>query len=148
MISASIVLLSDGLHAGWLSLAVPKLINGSYDVTLTADEASWLVTMFFIGSFVGDILAHLWIDRIGKRKVILYSGVPLTISWILIAAGSSAPYVFIAKFLSGMVNGVLFTTVPPFVSEVSVPKIKGFLGSTYSVGIVLGMLLLVTLQLH
>lgn len=125
-----------------MSIALPQLINGTYDFKISSDVASWLATMMSIGSWFGDFTAYLLINSFGKKNLIFASIFPLLVSWILTAAGPSAPYLFLGKFIAGFADGILFTTVPTFMAEIASPEIRGLLGSTYSVTLVLGMLLM------
>lgn len=130
------------MHYGWMSIAIPKLLNGEYDFKITSDEGSWLATMLSMGSFIGDIGGYLLINRFGKKNLILWTALPLVISWILTTVGPSLGYLFAGKLIAGISDGVLFTTVPTFMAEIADPKIRGILGSSYSVTLVLGMLLM------
>lgn len=125
-----------------MSIGIPKLTDGTYDFRITNDQASWLATMLSIGSWLGDVLGYLLINRFGKKNLIFATTIPLVISWIMTTAATSAPYMFVGKFIAGMADGVLFTTVPTFMAEISDPQIRGILGSTYSVTLVLGMLIM------
>lgn len=142
LFSACFALISDGMHIGWMSIALTKLMDGSYDFSITSDEASWLASMITLGSLTGTILAYMLTNRYGKKNLIFVSIIPLIISWILTAAGPTAPFLFVGKFVAGMADGLLYSTVPTFIAEISEPKIRGFLGSIYSASLVFGMLLI------
>lgn len=130
------------MHYGWASIGIPTLINGNYSFRITSEEGSWLASMISIGDFLGDILGYSLISTFGKKNIILWSCIPLVISWILTAAGPSAPYLFAGKLMAGLVDGILFTTVPTFMAEIADPKIRGFLGLSYAVTLVIGMLIM------
>lgn len=125
-----------------MSIAIPKLINGGYDFTITSDQGSWLASMLTIGDLLGDIIGFSLINTFGKKKLIFWTTVPLVISWILTTVGPNVIFLFFGKFIAGIADGILFTTVPTFMSEIADPQIRGILGSSYSVTLVLGMLLM------
>lgn len=139
--SVNLGILSVGLHYGWPSAALPILLSGNYAFKLTPDEASWLVAMIPMTSLIGDILAASTINKIGRKKLILFCALPLTISWILIAVADSQINLFVSRVIAGITDGVLFTVVPPYLAEIADADIRGFIAGTFMMTLSLGLLL-------
>lgn len=140
-VAANLGILSIGLHYGWPSAALPILVSGKYSFTLTNDEASWLVAVIPMTSLIGDVLAAYTINKFGRKKLILFSSIPMTISWILIAVADSKTNLFVSRVIAGIIDGLLFTVVPPYLAEISEPDIRGFLGGTFMSTLAFGLLL-------
>ncbi|CAG9863753.1 unnamed protein product [Phyllotreta striolata] len=140
--AANLGILSIGLHYGWTSAAVPVLRSGKYAFTLTPDEASWLVAIMPLSSLLGDVIAAVTINKIGRKKLILLSAIPLTISWILIAVADTKTNLFVSRVIAGVLDGVLFTVVPPYLAEISEAEIRGFIGGTFMMTLSLGLLMI------
>lgn len=140
-LAANLGMFSIGLHYGWPSTAIPDLTNGNYSFQLTNSEASWMVAVTPLGSIIGDVTAGFTLNTFGRKKMIWFSSLPLTVSWILIAVANAPAYLFVARILAGIIDGFLFTAIPPYLAEISDPEIRGFLGTTYFVTLVFGMML-------
>nr|CAI5830713.1 unnamed protein product [Callosobruchus analis] len=109
-------MMSIGMHYGWSSIALPKLMNGTEtDFTITPEDASWLASIVSLGSLLGDVITLFTLDRIGRRFLILGAALPLSLSWF---------------------------SVPPYLTEISDPEIRGALGSSYPITLQFGMFLM------
>ncbi|CAH1968356.1 unnamed protein product [Acanthoscelides obtectus] len=141
-------MISVGMHYGWSSIALPKLINGTEtSFTITPEDASWLASIVSLGSLFGDTFALLTLDKLGRKFLIIGSSLPLAVSWLLVANAQSVAFLYIGRLLGGLADGIAFSVVPPYLTEISDPEIRGFLGSTYPVTLHFGMLLMNILEL-
>ncbi|CAG9818483.1 unnamed protein product [Phaedon cochleariae] len=127
------------MHYGWPSNAVPLLTNGTYRFTLTKTEASWLVSMTFIGDAIGSLLAVASVKPLGRKRLILLSSPTLAISWLLLALGPSQAYFFVGRLLGGTVDGMVFSIVPPYLNEIADVEIRGFMGAINMCSFAFGM---------
>lgn len=90
------------------------------------------------GDMIGAPLAMVTADVIGRKKGILLLGLPLFIGWLIIAYAESALMFCVGRFISGLGDGMLFIFYPMYVGEVTEPKVRGVLGCTLSVGMLVG----------
>lgn len=134
------------MHYGWPSTSIPILTSGNYTFQVNEDEGSWLVSMLPIGSVFGNIIATSLANVIGSKRLILFATLPLLLSWILIAVGPTVVYIFIARFLAGISDGISFTSVLPYLSEISDYQIRGMVCCIFPVMQVFGMLFMNLLQ--
>ncbi|KAG5875059.1 hypothetical protein JTB14_026190 [Gonioctena quinquepunctata] len=141
-IGANLGMISIGMHYGWGSSALPILTSGNHTFQITSTEGSWLISTLPLSAILGDCLALLLQDKIGHNTMITLTSIPLFVSWILLGLAPSKTYMFLGKFIAGLADGVLFTALPPYLSEISEPEIRGFMGASFMVSIVLGMLLI------
>lgn len=128
------------MHYGWSSPFLPLLISGNYTFQITSNESSWLAVCPLIGGIFGACLAGFACDILGRRKLILISSVPFFASWVMIAVANSSILLYIARLIAGFNDGLSFTAVPMYLSEIAEPQIRGFLASILPVSIVAGLL--------
>lgn len=138
--------LACGMHYGWATSSIPLLTGGNYSFQITDNEGSWLISMMPVGSFFGDIIAAILVDVIGRKNLILFSTLPLALSWIVISLAPAAIYMFLGRFIAGIADGIAFTSIPSYLAEISDPEIRGLLCSTYPVTLFIGMLFMNVLQ--
>ncbi|KAG5887951.1 hypothetical protein JTB14_037344 [Gonioctena quinquepunctata] len=80
-------------------------------------------------------------DVYGRKPLLLLTTfVDLTI-WTLKASGRSIYVFYIARFLVGVTDALMFAALPAYLGEVSSPKIRGTWGNSMSIFFLLGQLL-------
>lgn len=131
-----------GLHFAWPSPSLPQLLHEESHIPITSDEGSWLAVAFLFGGAFGSILAGTLLDLLGRKNVILLAGLPLLLSWLMIAFAGSLPVLLAARFIAGLGGGLTFCAVPMYLAEISDPKIRGLLGCGLMVTNLFGNLLI------
>ncbi|KAF7274164.1 facilitated trehalose transporter Tret1-like [Rhynchophorus ferrugineus] len=141
-ITATINIIVSGMHYGWPSPSLPKLISNTSAIHVTDNDGSWIAVMPLLGALVGSLLAGTTVDIVGRKRTIIVSSIPYFFTWIMIAFANSVLMLNIARFIAGIADGWVFTAVPVYISEISDPKIRGLLGSGVSVTWIFGLLLI------
>lgn len=134
--------ISCGLHFGWTSPAIPKLLSGEMPYEVSQTQIAKIVMISQFGYLIGCPVAAFLLDKIGRKKSILLLAFPQIIAWLLIANSNKVDTLYIARFTSGISEGGSITTVPIYICEVSEPKVRGTLGSGYAMGMIFGSLLI------
>ena len=80
---------------GWNSPSSVKLEAEDSPMRLSSTDVSTLMSLIAIGQILAPPLNSIIVDRIGRRNTILIAGIPLLISWALIAMIESLPVRFI-----------------------------------------------------
>lgn len=119
--------LNGGLFLGWTS---PMIIDG-LPFEITTSEASWLMSMFKLGMSFGCLVSIFIADFIGRKISILLAIIPTCLSWLLIVWNSTTMNLYIARFIGGVANGIIFTSGSMFVTEISPTNIRGALCSCF-----------------
>ncbi|KAF2891647.1 hypothetical protein ILUMI_14526, partial [Ignelater luminosus] len=133
-------MITSGMHYGWPSPSLPKLLQDDSRIPTTNDEGSWIAVMLLPGACTGSILSGLLLDRIGRKYVILLTSIPFIISWIMIAYARSVTILIVARYLAGISDGLICCSLPVYFGEIANPKIRGLLGSAVSVAWIFGIL--------
>lgn len=91
-----------------------------------------------IGDIIGAPIAAVFADVIGRKLGLLLIAPPLLIGWVIIALAQNAWMFGLGRFITGLGDGFLFIVFPMYVGEVTEPKVRGVLGCTLSVMMLLG----------
>lgn len=115
---------------------------------------------------IGCIFSGYLMDRIGRKKVLLFTEIPVILGWLCIAMATDIKMIYIGRLLvgfgSGMVgaparqvfyllNNSIFLFILSsinsrvYTAEVTQPHLRGMLGALASVGISFGILFQYTL---
>ncbi|CAG9819295.1 unnamed protein product [Phaedon cochleariae] len=130
------------MHYGWPSPYIPVLRSGNYTFQITSEEGSWLTVIPLIGAITGAFVTALIVDRLGRKKLIIFSSIPFLASWLMVGFAKSSSWMFVGRFLAGAADGLSFTAVPMYLGEIAEPRIRGLLASACPVLIVFGILLI------
>ncbi|KAF5272316.1 hypothetical protein FQA39_LY07917 [Lamprigera yunnana] len=142
MITATLSIVSSGMHYGWPSPSLPQLQHVNSTIPITNGEGSWMAVMPLAGATVGSIFGGLFLDTIGRKKTVLFTAVPFFASWLMVAYARSVALLIVARFVAGVADGLAFCAVPMYLGEIANPEIRGFLGSGCSITWIFGMLLI------
>ncbi|KAF8974186.1 general substrate transporter [Flammula alnicola] len=112
--------------------------------TMRHCRASWLPSTFVepeIGCLTGA-LSNLWIgDRLGRRRTIALGGIVMIIGAILQSTSFSYAQILVARYVTGLGNGLNTSTVPSYHAECSPAARRGGLimieGSLITFGIMI-----------
>jgi MFS family permease len=131
----------SGIHMGWPSPSLPRLFSEEYPFEVTAEAASYITIIGAVGDIFGNIFSFLLVDYIGRKATILLIGVPQIVSMTMIYLSSySIVLLYVARFIGGISEGACFTILPIYICEVAEPRIRGLLGASFSLSLILGVL--------
>ncbi|KAL1517466.1 hypothetical protein ABEB36_001229 [Hypothenemus hampei] len=141
-VSGTLNIITSGMHYGWPSSALPKLLSNSSSISVTDNQGSWMAVMPLLGSVLGSLIVGSTVDIFGRKRTILISSLPYFAAWIMVAFARSVLLIYVARFIAGVADGWIFTAMPIYVAEISDPRIRGLLGSGVSVCWIFGILLI------
>lgn len=113
------------MHFGWTSPSLPILIGGGYKFQITTEEASWLAVILLAGTVFGAIFTGCLADILGRKMIILFTALPLFVSWVLIAMANRLVELYVARFIAGLASGISISTVPMYLGEIAEPEVRG-----------------------
>lgn len=116
-----------GLVGGWTSPFLAKLTSPDSELPVTAVEASWIASLIQLGRVVGAVIGSVGVTYLGSKFSVLSIGVPVVVSWTLLALADTVGWIYAARSLQGISTGMFFSTFPMYVGEISSPKIRGAL---------------------
>jgi len=102
----------------------------------------WIASCALIGCAIGAMVAGVLSDRIGRRKVLMVSGILFAVSSIGIIIPLDLIYFVVFRLVGGLGIGIASMVVPMYISEIAPPAIRGRLISINQLGIVIGILVI------
>ncbi|HEY6644496.1 MFS transporter [Povalibacter sp.] len=99
-------------------LSMPDIAGG---LSVSADEASWITTLYNVGTLAGIPAAVGVAGVTGRGRTMWIFGLGFALSSLAIGLGHSLPWVFLARFVEGFFGGALpllmmlivLTSLPP-----------------------------------
>ncbi|XP_014215782.1 facilitated trehalose transporter Tret1-like [Copidosoma floridanum] len=139
-IIATLSMAVTGSHIGWTSPILPRLKEPNSTLTVTSNQASWVASLYILGSIPGNFLASFIVDSVGRKISLLISGIPMTIGWILIIFARNPYVLYVSRFISGLGQGIVYVVGPMYLGEIADEKIRGSLGSFIKLMVTFGEL--------
>uniref|UniRef100_A0A182PQE9 Facilitated trehalose transporter Tret1 n=1 Tax=Anopheles epiroticus TaxID=199890 RepID=A0A182PQE9_9DIPT len=127
-LAATSSLVASVACAGWSSPALPALRGPNSPIPITPDEGSWIVSLLSIGAIFGPIICGLFVDRYGRKPVLLFSAIPLVAGWLFIVFAESVGMLYAARLLHGIGYGLAYSITPIYLGEVSSDAVRGSTG--------------------
>nr|XP_023020581.1 uncharacterized protein LOC111509119 [Leptinotarsa decemlineata] len=140
--SATLTIITSGMHYGWPSPSLPKLLHENSTIPVSNDEGSWMAVMPLLGAIIGSLIVAVTVDVLGRKRTILLSSFPFFASWIMVAFSTSVTLLYTSRFIAGVADGLVFSAVPMYIGEIADAKIRGLLGTAVSVTWIFGILLI------
>ncbi|XP_033299495.1 facilitated trehalose transporter Tret1-2 homolog isoform X1 [Bombus bifarius] len=145
--------LSSGLAKGYTSPALdsildnqpPHLYQTSNNDTgsafsVTQQEASWVASLSMLGAWFGAMIGD-WIMRRGRRLALRVTSLPLAAVWVLTGIAPCLELVYVTSFIGGLCCCMIVMVAQVYISEISMPGIRGCLSAMLKVVGNVGVLL-------
>ena len=140
---ATIVAAVGGLLFGYDTAVVAGAIGFIEKLySLSPTMKGWIASCALIGCIIGAMFAGSLSDRIGRKKVLVLSGIMFAVSSIGIAIPLSLTWFVIFRLIGGIGIGVASILAPMYIAEIAPAEIRGRLVSVNQLGIVSGILLI------
>ncbi|CAH2058418.1 unnamed protein product, partial [Iphiclides podalirius] len=143
-LAVSLAPFSAGLGKGYSSPAIaslqgPAANSTRRDFQLTDQQASWLASLSFLGALFGGMAGGAAM-RHGRRRVLSLAAAPCSLSWLLTVVATSVRMMCVTAFLGGFCCSILTMLSQVYISEISVPDIRGCLSAVLKIVGHLGVL--------
>lgn len=102
----------------------------------------YAVSSAIVGCIIGSLSAGPISDKMGRKKVLIYTAVLFAISSVGAALASSLTGFVAFRVIGGIGIGAASMLSPLYISEVAPAKIRGKLVSIYQLAIVIGILII------
>lgn len=83
------------------------------------DFISRFIVFFYAGEMLGAATSYFLSDYLGRSAVLIYSGVMCVLMIVWSAVTDSAENLLSARFFIGLCVGIMLSTCPVYISEVS-----------------------------
>lgn len=140
-LSATVSEISDGMQYGWSAPITGLLLSSRSPFPFKESDVVWIEISLLFGTLIGIPITVVLLENLGRKQSIIIATVQNLLAWILIAFANSAGVVYAARFLSGIAASVVFAAAPVYTAEIADKKVRGFLGSFFSLMMLGGILL-------
>jgi SP family sugar:H+ symporter-like MFS transporter len=131
-----------GFLFGFDTSTLNAAINGIRPtLDLSTGEVGFIAAIALIGAAIGAWFAGPVSARLGRNRVMFIAGALITIGALAVAFTNQVVLLGLFRLMVGLGIGAASAVVPPYISEVSPPDIRGRLGSLWQFAIVIGQLL-------
>lgn len=127
-----------GFDTGVISGAIPFL---QQDFGLTDGTIEFITTAGLIGAIVGALTGGSVTDGLGRRKVLILSGIIFGVGALWSGFASNATSLILARLFLGVAIGTASFAVPLYIAEISPTKVRGTLVSLFQLMITIGILM-------
>jgi len=107
---------------------------------LSAMAEGWFVSIALLGCVIGVLIAGFLSDAFGRKLVLILSAILFSISAIGCAISATHTLLIIYRFIGGLGIGVASIISPLYISEISIPRMRGMLVTLYQLAITIGIL--------
>lgn len=80
-------------------------------------------------------------DKFGRKGSLILSSLPFIAGWLFIVYAENVTYIYIGRFITGICVGIICVITPPYLIEISTPDVRGLLGASFQLFVVIGTLL-------
>ena len=110
-----------GIDVGIISGALPYLEatfkDAATNATLTANQLSFIVAAFYLGGVFSTLFAGFLSDLLGRKTMMIFSGVVFVVSVPIIASSHSYGALIFGRILQGTSGGLIGVCVPLYLAE-------------------------------
>ena len=111
-----------GIDVGIIAAALLYL---GKTISLTLQQTSILVAAVLGGSMLSSLVAGLLADWLGRKTMMVLSGLLFIVSVGLIVASQGFAPLLVGRLLQGMSGGVIAVVVPLYLAECLAPELRG-----------------------
>jgi SP family sugar porter-like MFS transporter len=124
----------------WVVIGGAKPFYEAYFGLTSSAMIGWAVSCALIGCMAGAALSGLVTDKVGRKKVLIFSGLLFSASAIGTALSADFTFFVWARILGGVGIGLASNVSPMYIAEIAPAKHRGRLVSINQLTIVLGIL--------
>jgi sugar porter (SP) family MFS transporter len=127
-----------GIDIGVIDPALPYL---NRSVQLSEQQLSYVVAAVLAGSILGSVVAGVFADWLGRKLMMVVSGLMFVGSVAIIFASQSFEPLIVGRLLQGMSGGVIAVVVPLYLAECLPSNTRGQGTAVFQFMLTLGIVL-------
>ncbi|XP_025191083.1 facilitated trehalose transporter Tret1-like [Melanaphis sacchari] len=121
------------------SILLSKLKEPTSTIKITHEDGSWIASVPILICPIGLLVIGILLDKIGRRKALQVSYIPIMISWLVLAYANSLKTIMIGRIILGTTFGS-GSCVFLYVGEVSPTEYRPLYMSLVTVFVGMGMM--------
>ncbi|MGH0135833.1 UNVERIFIED_CONTAM: hypothetical protein FKN15_029150 [Acipenser sinensis] len=137
-----------GFSMVYTSSVIPHLLNSTNpNLRMNNAQVAWFGSVYTLGVAFGGISGMFLNDWMGRKLCIMMSAVPSVAGYAVMGSAQGVWMLLLGRILTGIAAGMTSASIPVYVSEISKPEVRGWLGSCPQITAVFGALSLYALGL-
>ncbi|XP_017782647.1 PREDICTED: facilitated trehalose transporter Tret1-like [Nicrophorus vespilloides] len=144
--TATTGVMSGTIYMNWPSPILDDLIseNSPIGVTMTDEEASWMVSVLLLAALPAPPFVALLLWKIGRKRTLQISGLFLFFPWFLIIFANDKWYLFLARLIAGFGIPMITASCSIYNGEIADTDIRGKLGTFINLMKIVGSLIVLS----
>lgn len=125
-----------------IGLIIPVMPSFMNIMHLTGSTMGYLVAVFAIAQLITSPFAGRWVDRYGRKKIIIIGLFIFGVSELIFGAGTNVFVLYLARILGGMSAAFLMPAITAYVADITFEqeraKAMGYISAAISTGFIIG----------
>lgn len=125
-----------------IGLVIPVLPTIMNELNLSGSVVGNLVAAFALAQLLISPLAGKWVDKFGRKKMIVYGLILFSLSELLFGFGKTVETLFISRLLGGISAAFIMPAVTAFIADITTmetrSKALGYMSAAISTGFIIG----------
>lgn len=142
IVALIIVLINLFLVFMGISLVIPVVPTIMDELYLSGSVVGYLVAAFALFQLIASPISGRWVDRYGRRRMILIGLVIFAFSEFLFGIGQDVYVLFASRILGGISAAFIMPGVTAYIADITTmeyrPKALGYMSAAISTGFIIG----------
>ncbi|CAK1604497.1 unnamed protein product [Parnassius mnemosyne] len=138
-ILVNLTMVTIGLAFGFSAVLLPQLSVTEPKIPTSIAEESWIVSVLALATPFGCLVSGYLMDHFGRRKMLILCELPIAVGWILTGFAGTARDIIIGRIIVGLGCGMAMSTPRAYLTEISLPNMRGVIGSFPNIAMSLGI---------
>ncbi|MFW5438202.1 MFS transporter [Paenibacillus apiarius] len=125
-----------------IGLIIPVMPSFMNIMHLSGKTMGYLVAAFAVAQLLMSPLAGRWVDRYGRKKIIIIGLFLFAVSELIFGLASNVSVLYIARILGGISAAFVMPGVTAYVADITSvqerPKAMGYISAAISTGFIIG----------
>ncbi len=141
-IMLAIVLMNEFLVFLGIGLVIPVTPTIMNELNISGSVVGYMVAAFAVAQLIVSPIAGRWVDRFGRKRMIIIGLVIFGISEFLFGIGKTVEVLFISRMLGGVSAAFVMPAVTAFIADITTvdtrAKALGYKSAAVSTGFIVG----------
>ncbi|MFF2886970.1 MFS transporter [Paenibacillus sp. NPDC057967] len=141
---AVLIILLSNIFIAFLGigLVIPVMPSIMTTMDLSGKTMGYLVAVFAVAQLLMSPIAGRWVDRIGRKKMIVIGLFIFAVSELIFGLGTHVYLLYFSRILGGISAAFIMPAVTAYIADVTTiedrPQAMGYLSAAISTGFIIG----------
>ncbi|AJS58601.1 MFS transporter [Paenibacillus sp. IHBB 10380] len=140
--SLVVILISLFIAFVGVGLAAPIMPSLAKEMHLSGQVMGYMISAFAFAMLLVSPIAGIWVDTIGRKKMIVFGLFLFSFSELLFAIGNQVWVLFLSRILGGIGDALIMPAVTAFIADSTSleerAKVMGYQAAAISLGFIIG----------